>query len=561
MKPRDPWTLDTQGLLLAPLVLRAAELARRPLATLGVELGAFRALVTVRFLLDRRGSFGGLEGQFQLGFLLLLAFAWFSGLGVGVAGLGKFAKLPGSVWIGLVSLHAFAVSMVVLLIHLGTLLVDGTDVAPIAARPVSDRTLFAVRIAHLGAYTSAIASTSMFWPILLGWIGYPWWAVLAVVPVAVVLGCATAVGLVAAGFTLLLIVFGPGRFQRVAFWAQIGATACFFGGLQVLSSLVTTSFGKSAVESLSSWAPWIPPFSSGALFDAVTGGEGVAIAMRVLVALAAPCLLLVTALALASSGFVRGLSADVARELPARAKWPRARLGRLVCRTREELAGYGFAVSLVFRDKVFLRSVVPLVALLAGVLGGSRVSAGLGDFGFLAVVGALPVHLLALLPCALAEILAFTESADAAAGLDALPIERRVDVLRGALRGVILRIVAPLHAAAALILSLVVGGGMAVHIAIAAVASLAIGISVVPAMYLRMPFSHRPSPGEMSMRNVPPVFTAVCLAALTASIHLAASLHWISTAAAAIAAPTGLVLAWRRLERIRDPLPRAGLAS
>lgn len=553
MKARDPWAFDVRGLVLAPFVLRVAQLMRRPLAALGVDYEAFRALVTTRFLLDRRGPFAGLEGQFQIGFLLLLAFAWLSGIVVGIAGIGRFVGFSGSAWIGLVSLHAFGISLFVMLVHLGTLIVDGTDVAPIAARPVSDRTLFAVRVAHVGAYTAAIASTSMFWPMLLGWLGNPWWAVLFFVPVAVVLGCATAVGLVAAGFTVLLVVFGPTRFQRATFWAQIGATAFFFGGFRVVGPIFSSPTSRSAVEEASAWAHWVPPFASGALFDLVNGAGEAGVASRALVAVLAPIALLAVALGAASSGFVRGLSSDVARETPPVARWPRPRLARIACRSRAELAGYGLAAALAFRDKVFLRAFVPTAAMLLGAIG-SGMGLRLQRLGLPAVIGALPLYLLVIVPPMLAELLSATENDETGRVLDGLPIERRVDFQRGALRALILRIAVPIHALAALFLLLVADAS--VHPVIAAAVSLAIGLSVVPAMRLRMPFSRRPRPGEMSMDNVPPVFAAMGLAALAAGLHFAASLHGLPTTLAGILAAAGLPLAWKRLERIREPLAR-----
>ncbi|MCY2959237.1 MAG: hypothetical protein NTY35_03650 [Planctomycetota bacterium] len=550
MKSIDPWTIDVRGSWLARAALRGLELLRGPLSALGVDVGVARTLLAVRFLLDKRGTFAGLEGQFQTGFVLLLAMGWLSGIGVGIAAV---AKLPGSTWVGLIAVHAFVMSLFVMLVHFGTILVDGSDVAPIAARPVSDRTFFAVRLAHLSVYVAAIASTSMFWPLLLGWLAYPWWAILVLVPIAALLGSACAIGVVAAGFSSLLALLGPDRFQRAAFWAQALAAGLFVGGPQLITPILIATLPKDGGAASMLWIEWVPPYCAGALYDLVTLQASATTVERALVAIGAPLVLSVIALLAAARGYVRGISADVVGPLPRTRTWPRISIGRRICRNSDEHAGYGLAAALVFRDKTFLRAVVPLAfALFAGALGGTmpllREKLALPP-----VIGALPLYIFAIVVPAVAELLSVTSTPESAAALDALPIQHRVDVLRGALKAMLLRVVAPLFVAGSAFLLVLSHGRIGIHVPIAACGAFAIGLLSVRLLALRMPFSHRPLPGEGSMRNLPVMFGVVGVAILAGGVHFAASLHTLTTIGALILAVLLVPLAWHGLRGIREP--------
>ena len=81
----------------------------------------------------------------------------------------------------------------------------------------------------------------------------------------------------------------------------------------------------AAAASVKSAVPWVPPFSVGALYDLVAGGDAPFASARAFVALGTPIVLVVLAFALAGD-FARTLAGDVTTGT-ARVRWPRAPIG------------------------------------------------------------------------------------------------------------------------------------------------------------------------------------------------------------------------------------------
>src|SRR6185436_8786702 len=144
-----------------------------------------------------------------------------------------------------------------------------TDIGVLASRPVSGRTLFAARLAHVGVYLLLSCACLSCFPMFLGCLAYPFWAVLLVVPACVLLSALLTLGLVALFYALALRLAGPARFQRVVFAVQIAVMVVLMGGLQVVMPLLHGSHIVGLYSERPALRLLVPPLHFGGLFRVV----------------------------------------------------------------------------------------------------------------------------------------------------------------------------------------------------------------------------------------------------------------------------------------------------
>jgi hypothetical protein len=310
---------------------------------------AFREILRTRLRLDMRGipglqlggaPSGGAAGHdsfFSFGLALLLSVQWLAGFAPGI--LAVF-RPPPELWMAAVSATTMGLLGLHLVLTYGALLVDPTDIGVLASRPVSGRTLFAARLAHVSVYLLLSCACLSCFPMFLGCLAYPFWAVLLVVPACVLLSALLTLGLVALFYALALRLAGPARFQRVVFAVQIALTVALMGGVQVVLPLPAAHRRRIDPRA----ALLVPPLHFGGLFrvvlegtpatDARGGGAGCRCGPG------ARC--------------SRAGARQVSRALSCR--WPSAacagplRRGARGARSREELAAFDFVRAISRRD-------------------------------------------------------------------------------------------------------------------------------------------------------------------------------------------------------------------
>jgi ABC-2 type transport system permease protein len=549
--PSDAWTPRDDGLLIG-LAMRLARRAGPPLALLGVDALAFREILRTRLRLDQRGApslragstRAAGDGGFSMGAALILSLFWMAGLPIGLAAIA----LPAPAWMALVSGATLGLFFLQLALFYGAMLLDPTDIGVLQSRPVSGRTLFAARLAHVGVYLLVGCACFMFFPMTLGCIAHPAWAVLLLVPVTVLLSALLALGLVALMHALALLLVGPARFQRVALGLQMLMAMLIMGGLQPLMALGRHLGLVDSLQAHPALRALVPPLHFGSLFAVVLGrarpGDGALAAAAVLLPLAA----LVLALLVAGRHFVAGVSGAFAPQAARGARWPDGplrRLGARLCRGPEEQAAFDFTLALARRDRAFLRQALPAALGLAvtglGIVASLRLDPHIGA----AVSCALPAAACfgALGSPALLEAARFSEHWPARWIFQALPVSDLRALLRGGVLALLLGWIAPLLLLSSLVLLLLGGVARAPGVLAGLLAATALALFPLPALQLRVPFTDQPRTNEVDFRNMGAVM--LCTGLVFGTGALLGLITWLWAPGLLVASAIALLLAWR----------------
>jgi len=569
--PADRRWAEKDGGLVVGLALWLADRLRRPLAALGVDFPAFRILLRTRLLLDQRAapSLGlgaapagaAKDSGFSFGVTLMLSVFWLAGLPAGL--LAIIGGVPADAWMAAVSGLALGLFGLQLVLFYGTLLLDPTDIGVLQSRPVSDRTLFAARLAHVGVYLLLGGASLSFFPMFLGCLGYPPLAVLPVVPLTIGLSALLALGLVALFHGLTLRLVGPTRFQRVSLWMQILLATFLLGGLQLVVPLLRESGVLLAVVERPELRVFLPPFHFGGLFAVLLGSRTPADLQLAGLALILPVAALAAAVVVAGRHFVAGLSGQLVVRAARGASWPGGlarRLGRRLCRTREEHAAFDFALALSRRDRIFLRQALP------GTLGMSIVGLGLmlplrlDDKAAFLLPFFVPaaVCFVALTGPTLLEAGRFSEHWAARWIFAALPVSAPGPLLRGGTLALLVGWAAPTLLAVALLSATISGPAQWLEVAVALLAASLLVLLPLPALELRVPFTDQARPNEVDFRNVGVILLFCGLVFGAAGLSALAHLHPLALLAWAALVIALLPRAWRGLDRLQVVDPESG---
>jgi len=561
--------------MIVGAVVRVADRLSRPLAALGVDPLAFREILRTRLRLDMRGipglalggapaaGAGGRDGFFTMGLALLLSLQWLAGFAPGILAV---VGLPPELWMAAVSAMTMGLLGLQLALTYGTLLVDPTDIGVLASRPVSGRTLFAARLAHVTVYLLLSCACLSFFPMFLGCITYPFWAVLLVVPACVLLSALLTLGLVALFYALALRIAGPSRFQRIVFAVQIAITVVLMGGVQVVVPLLR---GSHLVELLSERPELrllVPPLHFGGLFRVVLGEGGPGDGRLAAAALIAPLLALALSVLVAGRHFVAGVAGALVPQARRGARWPAGRLSRWgarLARDREEQAAFDFVLAISRRDRVFLRQIVPGL-LGTGLVGLSLLLPGrLDPHAGLVLPYILPlgIYFLAINAPMMLETARYSEHWPARWLFAALPVSGPRPLLRGATLALLLGWAVPVVLIAVVVLTLLAGPESWLDMPAALVGCALLALLPLPALQLRVPFTDAPRPNDFDMRNIGVFLLLSGLVLATGAVH--ALLRWLHPAAPLLVALPLLLLApraLRGLDRLVAVDPETGRA-
>lgn len=494
-----------------------------------------------------------------MGTALLLAMlgAWLSGIGVALVAL---TKMPSELWMAVVAVHATAMISLVLVTQYAPMIVDATDIAVVAPRPVPDRTVFAARIAHVTVYSTALALCCMFWPLALGWLGYPTPWLLVAVPLVVALSAATSIGLVALLFAVTLRISGAAGFQRAAFLAQIAGAVLLMGGMQVVMPLIARPAVVEWIRGQSWTRALLPPLQQGALFALMRGDTSHYVVGLSCAAVLTPIVLVWFAFRLASRHFVAGLAGDIVRSTNANVRWPGGigvRVAAWITHSRLERAGFDFVRAMSRRDKVFLRAGVPMVVSFAVMSFASVVPAARAN-AMPRFVLALPIYLMLVGLPGLLETVRFTEHSGASWVLRAAPVASWREFVVGGTKALFATYILPLLFV--MVCVSVAFGGVAgiAHALGAALVTAGIALVAARAMQHGIPFWREPKMGEMDFTNLAVLIGSVAGAVMLAGAHALLQI-FVGPWAFAGWAVLGLALClygWGALHRTREPLWR-----
>ncbi len=548
-RARDPWCTPEERTLFLRLVLWSVGRLRAPITAFGIDYPLFRELLRVRIVLGVRPKDAKTSAWGVAGSALAILMAWFAGLATGLTALVQ--KDPG-VWV--VASQSLLMLLLALLLFqvLAGILVDPTDIGVVAAHPIRDRTVFAVRLAEVGLYVLVFVASFSAGSMMLAVFGQPPLAVLFVYPLLSLLAGATTLGLVALLFALCLRIVGPTHFQRVTLWAQI------LGGVAIFAALQLPRFFHD--EQVRSWMDeirWLrlawPPFQYAEAFAFASGHAAEAELAAVLAAVLVPLLALWATFALASRYFVAGLQGTLSAPRP-RPAWPQGFVSALGRRAAPglERCGFDLAAALSRREPSFLRGVLPQLVMF------QVMSLGMG-LGLRRDVTLFIPMSAGFLFMGLPNVLTLsqgTPTPEARSLFASAPLADTGPLLRGGVKALLLQWLA-LPGLALLCMQLSVGGPAALPRIVLAFALTGVAVLTLTGSYrLYVPFTRAIRFGES--KNLGLVVLSGFVMMLIVGLHAALALHPLATAAGVVLAAVVIRDRWRRLGRLRPLVDRPG---
>ncbi len=542
------WKERDSKSLLVRFVLRCCDAARPVLAAAGVtQYAEFRTLLEARIRLDLRGG----EAFNRFGLPIMLAMIWLSGF---LPGIFALFLDDGFLWMSIAQAWSMFLVGMVLLLQLGNILVDTTDVHVVGPLPVADRTLYAARIVHAFAYVSLLAGCVAFWPMLLGAIGVSPW-VLALYPVCAVFSTMLVVAAVALFYAAVLRVFGPSRFQSVVTWLQVAVSALAFGGYQVFARVVQWREAVELFEAHPKLMAGLPPLYYGALYELLTGAFTQRNLALGLAGVLLPLVAFALATQLAAGDLVRGLLSPAQRDRTASRSWkpPRSHLPWLasfVTSSRDERAGFDYAISLSRTERLYLRMAFSQVigfSVMAFVMAMMFTPSSEGWSFHLAPFALYVVPL--LLPT-IVEMGQMTENPAGAWIFEALPVDEPERVFRGAIKGLLFGTAFPAFAAICLVAGLVSGVEGLADLLLAFELTAILSFVTVRRMNVRLPFTFKFRHGHSQAVNVLTVMVIFFFIVLAIGAHALVRLHLPLQLACIAVLAVFVVYTYRGLGRI-----------
>ena len=494
------------------LILRLFDCFSWLLRGLGVDYPQFRAILQTKLMLDvrrPRGAFAQRSNKNRNMFALTL---------VSLAFMGVFiSPLVAKVQSPLVSLtFIHAVIMVMLAMSLlgdySTVLLDTTDNHVLLPRPVSRRTVLFARLAHIFTYLLLItaslgAATFVVGTIVRGGAFLPAFALSLTLSVGLI------VGVVSLAYLVGMRLIPEERLRDLLTYAQIVMLVVVVAGYQLVPRLVGSAVKAKLDLAAQNWIYFCPPTWMAGLVDLALGNRGAAQVVLSIEALLAPVLLLLIVAVLAPTFQPAALEGDrtgSAKRAAAgaiRQRWP-AVLARLVARNPAERGAFDLVWRLAGRDRLYKLRVYPglafafVFALIWMLTGPER--------GQTVTLGGLPQtdrHLILLYCASLAAPAAllhlrFSSQFEAAWIYSALPLYRPGEVLLGAFKAVMVRLMLPTFAVLAAIALVVWGWRVLPDVLLASVVLVLICLIEALLVGRHLPFSESAGAMESSGRTL-----------------------------------------------------------
>jgi len=526
-------------------VLWSAQRLRLPLGALGVDFPVFLELLRVRILIDTRQASSQRTGLGAAGVALSLVMT--AGAGLLFGALGLLTDGPGP-WVLASQSMLLALLSLVLFGQLAGLLIDPTDIGVVAAHPVADRTLFAVRLAQVLAYVLAIVFSFTLGNLVPGAFKLPLGPLLTVYPFLALLCGLTTLGATSLLFATCLRLVGPGQFQRVSLWVQVVAGGLFFGGFQLMQVL-RPSLTEGWLESDSTWLLLWPPFQYSRAFALACGEVTRFNLLAAGLALALPLASLALTFTLASRYFSAGLSGTLSQDTGDRVGWGGTwaqRLAARFSRDGEQRAGFSFALALSRREPHFLRGVLPQLIMFqimaVAMILGRHHDVGMG----------IPMAGVMLMMCLPSVLIQLQGSATPEARwlFASLPLRDESELMRGGLKAALVFWLGLPALLVSTVLGLLVGPAALPRIVLAQELAL-IGALIFMRMFdLGVPFTRPVRVGAAGMANFGIIMGMGLSSIVFFGVHWLIALHPLSLAAGLFALALLIRHLWRRLDRL-----------
>jgi ABC-2 type transport system permease protein len=480
---------------------------------LGVDYPQFRAILQTKLMLDARRPRGALaqrpaKKNRNIFALTLFSYA-FVGFFISFMVAGPLAPL-----VSLTIIHAAIMAMIALSLlgDYSTVLLDTTDNRVLLPRPVDKRTILFARLAHILVYLLAItfalsAGTFVVGGITLGRTFPPVFAFTLVLSVGLI------VGTVSLAYLLGMRFIPQEKLRDIINYAQIAMIVVFVAGYQIVPRLLEPVMKANLSLVDRTWIYFCPPVWMAGPIDLALGHRGFPQVMLSIEAMLAPVLMLLIVTVLAPTFQPAALEGG---ERPARRgsspavhrrRWLPL-LSRLLTRRPAERGAFELIWRLSGRDRQYKLRVYPTVAF-SFVFGFMYMLMGV-ERGVAATLAELPQtnrHLLLLYfasmlaPASLIH-LRFSNQPEAAWVYFALPLDRPGEVLLGALKAIVARLMLPTFALVAAMTLAIWGWRVLPDVLLALAVTLLICLLQALIVARHLPFSESPGAMEDSGRSL-----------------------------------------------------------
>lgn len=537
----SPWRTREDSSLFLTTMLRLVAPLERPLRAAGVDFALFRELLRTRIVLDLRPAEASANTLGIVGSVLAVLMAWALGLMVGLVSLSGNTQA----WV-VISLSTLLFILVLILLQsLAGMLMDPVDVRVLARHPVPDRTLFAVRLVQVFAYLALQSAGFLAGNLMVAWIKNPITPVILLYPLLVLATTLTALGGIALLVAGLLRLVGPGHFQRVVLWMQVLVGGAAAASAQIVPRLIGMERLRGIWEADSPWKFLWPPFAYAEVFASVSGEErmgALALAVTVLVPLAA----LLLTLWLASRHYMAGLEGGESPKAGTPG-WARGLFGRLapqITRGREQRIGFEFACALGRREGHVLKGVLPQMLSMQAMALAMMLRERGGDSRYFLSVSA---GMLVLSLPSLLELTQGTSQPEARWLFQASPVADENELMRGALKGLLVSWWGPAMLVAGGLQLALLGPGAWRDVLLAFELAGVLGLLYVRVWAFGVPFRRAVRANQFANMGL-------MMSMMLAVVLLAAAHYWLSSwrlvqVAALIVLPFALAWQWLALDR------------
>jgi ABC-2 type transport system permease protein len=545
------------------LILTLFDCFAWPLRRLGVDYPQFRAILQTKLMLDARrprGAFGQQSSKKNRNTfaLTLLSYAF---VGVFISQLVAMVRSP---LVSLTIIHTAIMAMIslALLGDYSTVLLDTTDNRVLLPRPVRRRTILFARLAHILVYLLVITlslsvGTFIVGAAKLGPVFLPVFAGTLVLSVGLV------VGTVSLAYLLGMRFIPQEKLRDVITYAQIVMIVVFVAGYQIVPRLLEPAMNANLSLAGRTWIYFCPPAWMAGPIDLALGHAGRAQVMLSIEAMLAPILLLLIVAALAPKFQPAALEGD---ERPARrgnspAEHRQGRLSllaRVVARRPAERGAFELVWRLSSRDRQYKLRVYPTVAftfvfafMWMFMLTGT-------EQGLAANLAGMPhtdkhlflLYFASMLAPASLIHLRFSNQPEAAWIYFALPLDRPGEILLGALKAIVVRLMLPTFALVAALTLAIWGWRVLPDILLALAVTLLICVLEALMVARRLPFSEATSNMENSGRSLRSLLLMPLVAAFGLAHYLIRPFPLIVLAAvpAVLLVALGCALLYRRTD-------------
>ena len=547
---------------MVKVALFILRLFKYPVRWLGVDYSQFEILLITKLITDFRRSPDSFQsmGRKNRSFIYQLFTYSIFGLLFGIASLSV-----GDLAMGLTIF--FSIVMVsltmTLLSEFTTVLFDHRDNYILLPRPISNRTLLLLRLAHIQIYMGFIALA----------LSLPAAVILALqnrAPVVIIyllaVGLSTWITLIFTTFIYLLLskIVNGERFKDFVTYTQIVIAILIFGSYQFIPRLMETHALKNITLSVNWWTYFFPPAWLAALVK--LGLLKASTTPFLLLALLAVCvpisgvILLVRSM---SKGFGNILAEGLSEKInPGDKRSGKSgltyKLSKFFCISEIEEAGWNFTMATTRRDRKFKQTVYPYFGIMIvfavvvlkpdinNLIGSLQEKNDISRYFFMVILGFSGSAAIMQLP--------YTDTPEASWIYRIIPLKEHGYLVSGALKAILFKFFTPVYILISVPLLLLWGGSVLPQILLSYLCNILIILIGILILKKELPFTH---PREMQQKGMNSIiaFLIMIFMLLTAGlVYFTSSLAGLITILICCLVSGLIFLIFRHIRKIVYPL-------